>query len=87
MGFLLVVAVGSNYTLFFDRQNMPGNGGERTYVSLALANLSTMIGFGLLSFSSVPVLAAIGTTVGLGAFLSLAFAAMLARRAPAASVR
>ncbi|MBS1137337.1 MAG: hypothetical protein H6R11_1291 [Proteobacteria bacterium] len=42
-----------------------------------------MIGFGLLSFSSVPVLAAIGTTVGLGAFLSLAFAAMLAARAPA----
>jgi len=83
VGFLLVVAVGSNYTLFFDRQNRPGNGGERTYVSLALANLSTMIGFGLLSFSSVPVLAAIGTTVGLGAFLSLAFAAMLAARAPA----
>jgi len=83
VGFLLVVAVGSNYTLFFDRQNRLGNGGERTYVSLALANLSTMIGFGLLSFSSVPVLAAIGTTVGLGAFLSLAFAAMLAARAPA----
>lgn len=87
VGFLLVVAVGSNYTLFFDRQNRPGGGSERTYVSLALANVSTMIGFGLLSFSSVPVLDAIGTTVGVGAFLSLAFAAILAARPPAATVR
>lgn len=78
VGFLLVVAVGSNYTLFFDRQNAPGDGGERTYVSLVFANVATMIGFGLLSFSQVPVLNAIGSTVGAGAVLSLIFAAILA---------
>jgi len=77
VGFLLVVAVGSNYTLFFDRQNAPGEGGERTYVSLVFANVATMIGFGLLSFSQVPVLNAIGSTVGAGAILSLIFAAIL----------
>ena len=48
-------------------------------VSLLFANLSTMIGFGLLAFSKVPVLHAIGLTVGIGAILALAFSAILSR--------
>ena len=48
--------------------------------SLALANATTIIGFGILGFASVPVLNAIGMTVGPGALLCLAFAAMLSRR-------
>lgn len=79
VGLLLVVAVGSNYSLFFDRALAPGPDHERTIVSLLFANVSTTLGFGLLSFSSVPVLNAIGTTVGLGAFMALAFSAILAR--------
>ena len=39
-----------------------------------------MIGFGMLALSSAPVLSAIGSTVGIGALLSLLFAAALARR-------
>ena len=46
--------------------------------SLLLANFTTLIGFGLLGFSSVPVLNAIGTTVGPGAVLALVFSALLA---------
>ena len=80
VGLLLVVAVGSNYSLFFDRQNLSGPDLERTVVSLLFACVSTVIGFGLLAFSSVPVLNAIGTTVGLGAALALAFSAILSRR-------
>jgi predicted exporter len=49
-------------------------------VSLLFACASTIVGFGLLSFSSVPVLSAIGSTVGLGAALALLFAAILSRR-------
>jgi predicted exporter len=44
-----------------------------------IANASTVIGFGLLSFSQVPVLVALGTTVAPGAFLALLFAAVLSR--------
>jgi predicted exporter len=44
---------------------------------LVIANASTVIGFGLLSFSQVPVLVALGSTVAPGAFLALLFAAML----------
>jgi predicted exporter len=79
VGLLLVVAVGSNYSLFFERQTAAGPGQERTVVSLLLACASTIIGFGLLSFSSVPVLSAIGSTVGLGTALALLFSAILSR--------
>jgi predicted exporter len=48
---------------------------------LLIANLCTVIGFGLLSFSGVPVLEALGTTVAPGAFLALLYAALLTRHA------
>ena len=80
VGLLLVVAVGSNYSLFFDRQFSDEQGRERMIVSLLFANIATVIGFGLLSFSSVPVLNAIGMTVGVGAVLSLVFSAILMGR-------
>jgi predicted exporter len=85
VGMLLIVAVGSNYALFFDRQaNLHEAGSESlTLASLVIANASTVIGFGLLSFSQVPVLVALGTTVAPGAFLALLFAAVLARPDPA----
>ena len=81
VGLLLVVAIGSNYALFFDRQGDARPDRERMITSLLFANLSTVIGFGLLSFSHAPVLQAIGTTVGLGAILSLVFSAILIVRA------
>jgi len=78
VGMLLIVAVGSNYALFFDRQAHAEEGGSEalTLASLVIANASTVIGFGLLSFSQVPVLVALGTTVAPGAFLALLFAAI-----------
>jgi predicted exporter len=84
VGMLLIVAVGSNYALFFDRQARVHEAGSEplTLASLIIANASTVIGFGLLSFSQVPVLVALGTTVAPGAFLALLFAALLARPEP-----
>ena len=84
VGMLLIVAVGSNYALFFDRQAALHHAGSEplTLASLGIANASTVIGFGLLSFSQVPVLVALGTTVAPGAFLALIFAAILARPEP-----
>ena len=75
---LLIVASGSNYALFFERESdaVPA---APMFVSLLVANLTTVIGFGALSLSSIPVLAALGSTVAPGAFLALIFSAMLAR--------
>lgn len=80
VGMLLIVAVGSNYALFFDRGAAAGGIEPRTLASLLLAVTTTVAGFGLLGFSSVPVLNAIGMTVGPGAVLALLFAAVLSRR-------
>jgi len=82
VGMLLIVAVGSNYALFIDRQaSLHQAGGEPlTLASLVIANICTVIGFGLLSFSQVPVLVALGSTVAPGALLALLFAAALSPR-------
>lgn len=83
IGLLLIVAIGSNYALFF---NQPQNNDEgthrispRTYASLLLANVATVLVFGLLAFSSVPVLQAMGVTVAPGVILALIFSAVFAR--------
>ncbi len=83
IGMLLAVAVGSNYALFFDRESHSAEHDEysqRTMVSLLVANLTTIIAFGMLAFSGVPLLTAIGETVAIGAFLSLLFSAVLMGR-------
>lgn len=77
IGLLLVVAVGSNYALFFDQRCTSAQDRERTVTSLLFANASTVLGFGLLSFSQSPVLNAIGSTVAVGAVLSLVYSAIL----------
>jgi predicted exporter len=83
IGLLLTVAVGSNYALFFDQTDTDATPQQqhRTLVSLVLANIATVVGFGLLATSSVSVLSALGTTVGPGALLSLLLAAVLVPRA------
>jgi predicted exporter len=80
IGLLLVVAIGSNYALFFERSAASEQERTRTMTSLVFANLSTMCGFGLLSFSQSPVLIAIGSTVAAGTVLSLIFSAVLVRK-------
>lgn len=81
VGLLLVIAIGSNYALFFDSANAGGSPQEQrqTIISLATANLTIVGSFGMLALSSVPVLAILGTTVGLGTVLALVFSAALAR--------
>jgi len=87
IGMLLIVAVGSNYALFFDRRAVEHAEGSvpLTLASLAVANLATVMTFGVLALSSVPVLSALGQTVAPGTLLALLFSALLAR--PPATAR
>jgi predicted exporter len=86
VGLLLVVAIGSNYALFFDQRSRSqaidsaNTNDHNMLCSLFFANLTTVLGFGLLAFSSVPVMHAIGLTVGIGTFLALVLAAVFAAR-------
>ncbi|HEX5363416.1 MAG TPA: MMPL family transporter [Gallionella sp.] len=77
VGLLLVVAVGSNYALFFDRADCPV--APRTLASMLFANLTTVAGFGVLAFSNVSILQAMGVTVAPGVILALIYSAIFAR--------
>ena len=79
VGLLLVVAVGSNYALFFDREDTAMPMSPRTLASMLLANLTTVSGFGLLAFSKVSLLQAMGMTVAPGVVLALLYSAIFAR--------
>jgi predicted exporter len=90
VGLLLIVAVGSNYALFFVQQVEPaskeaakGSKGKDDSVlsSMLFANLTTVAGFGMLAWSQVPVLHAFGATVAPGAMLALLLAAILRPKA------
>jgi predicted exporter len=80
VGLLLVVAVGSNYALFFDRPDARTPITSRTLASMLFANLTTVAGFGLLAFSKVSLLQAMGVTVAPGVILALIYAAIFARK-------
>lgn len=85
VGLLLVVAVGSNYALFFDllQQGSAGTDND-TLASLLLANATTVLGFGLIAISDIAALAAIGSVVAPGALLALLLSAAFVSRRPAA---
>ncbi|MEO7386183.1 MAG: MMPL family transporter [Gammaproteobacteria bacterium] len=80
VGLLLIVAVGSNYSLFFETRLANSAAAHRTTVlaSLVIANLAAVLGFGVLALSPAPVLAALGMTIAPGAFMALLFSALMA---------
>ena len=77
---LLVLGIGLNYALFFERVAEDDDERARTRLALAVCSTSTIIAFGFLALSSTPVLHAIGSTVALGAVLALSMSALWARR-------
>jgi predicted exporter len=84
VGLLLVVAVGSNYALFFDmlqQQSTQAHPAEvsEMLASLLLANLTTVASFGLIASSTIPALSAIGIVVAPGALLALLLSAAFVR--------
>jgi predicted exporter len=83
IGLLLTVAVGSNYALFLDRPEAGPPLDPATLLSMTVAVLTTVIGFGTLASSNVPVLQAVGITVGPGALLALVLSAVLVYPKPA----
>ncbi|MDZ7593078.1 MAG: MMPL family transporter [Thiobacillus sp.] len=85
VGLLLVAAVGSNYALFFDRPDPRTPILPRTLASMLFASLTTTAGFGVLAFSNVSLLQALGVTVAPGVILALMYAAIFARQSDAGS--
>jgi predicted exporter len=78
--FLLVIGLGLDYALFFNRQEGSEEGRSRTLYGLLVCSTTTMLVFGVLAGSSIPVLHAIGTTAAVGSFCCLLFAGIMAKK-------
>ena len=81
---LLVMGIGLNYSLFFDRPEQNALLRRRMLFALFVTCATTLLAFVTLAFSSNPVLHAIGLTVSVGAVAAfLASAALGAPMKPA----
>jgi predicted exporter len=85
VGLLLVVAVGSNYSLFMDWLRHQASADADMLASLLLANVTIVLSFGLIALSQIPALSAIGRVVAPGALLALLLSAAYA--SPSARAR
>ena len=74
---LLVIGLGLDYTLFFNRLNDHDDEWDCTFRALWICCVTTLLVFGILLLSHTPPLRAIGITVALGAPLCLALGAVL----------
>lgn len=78
--FLLVIGLGLDYALFFNRQEGTDIERARTIFGLLVCSATTILVFGLLAFSKIPVLHAIGMTAACGSLCCLLFSALMAQR-------
>ncbi|SPP64782.1 MMPL family transporter [Nitrospira lenta] len=84
--FLLVIGLGLDYALFFNRPEGTGEERARTLYGLLVCSTTTILVFGVLACSTIPVLHAIGMTAAIGSFCCLLFAGMMAEQEPVAHV-
>jgi predicted exporter len=78
--FLLVIGLGLDYALFLNRPEGTGVEHIRTNFGLLVCSTTTILVFGVLACSKIPVLHAIGLTAACGSFFCLFFASLMARR-------
>jgi len=78
--FLLVIGLGLDYALFLNRPEGTKAERIRTNFGLLVCSTTTILVFGVLAFSQIPALHAIGMTAACGSLCCLLFAGMMARR-------
>ena len=78
--FLLVIGLGLDYALFFNRHEGHEEGRSRTLYGLLVCSTTTVLVFGVLAGSAIPVLHAIGITAAVGSFFCLLFAGIMAKK-------
>jgi predicted exporter len=76
---LLVMGLGLDYSLFFNRSEGTEAERAKTAFGLLVCSATTILVFGVLAFSKIPILHAIGATAACGSFCSLLFARLMAK--------
>ena len=66
LALLLIVGIGLDYSLFFDRRCASSKDYQQRLHGIFISAASTLITFGILGFSDIPVLSALGQTVTFG---------------------
>ncbi len=84
---LMVLGAGVDYSLFFNRFGGGHDERRQTLHALLVCATSTVAVFGILAWSEIPVLRAIGSTVAIGVSASFVFALLMARRRSPTDVR
>lgn len=79
---LLIVGLGLDYALFYNRLSEDADEWHTTFKALWVSSFTTVMVFGILVYSNTPPLQAIGLTVGIGALFCLVFGACWTRRKP-----
>jgi predicted exporter len=79
LSLLLVVGIGLDYALFFERHGQERADWPPTLRANVLCAVTSVSVFTILAFSRIPVLQGIGTTVAVGAVLSLLLAFVFAK--------
>lgn len=72
---LLVLGIGLNYALFFQRSVENESAAQRTALAVSVCGMTSIAAFTCLTLTSIPVLQAIGLTVLLGTLFSLFYTA------------
>ena len=75
---MLAAGLGMDYALFFGHADA-GDDQRRTLHAVLISAISTALVFGLLATSSIPVLRAIGVTVGIGVVAQFVLSLLMAR--------
>jgi predicted exporter len=78
--FLLVIGLGLDYAIFFDRAERDQLDREHTVYGLVVCSMTTILVFAVLAASQITVLRAIGMTTAIGSSICLLFVALLANR-------
>ena len=78
--FLLVIGLGLDYALFFNRPEGSEEERSNTLYGLLVCSMTTILVFGVLASSDIPVLHAIGMTAAVGSFCCLLFAGIMAKK-------
>lgn len=77
LALLLVLGMGIDYSLFFNRSVMDSLEKQQTVHAISISAVTTSAAFSVLAFSSVPVMAAMGQTVAAGIIMCFASAWLL----------
>lgn len=76
---ILAAGLGLDYALFFEHAGDARDQQLRALHAVIVCSLTTLLVFGLLAWSSIPVLRAIGLTVTIGVISNFIFALLIAR--------